>query len=93
MKITNITQSGPFFFANGDKASIKELASFLYKINFLTARKDLPDRIERKYFEENNFLMTSVSDFGYSWEVHPAYRWALQPEDIRYVLSNQILIE
>ena len=92
-KINNIMQGGAFYFANSKKASVKELASFLYKINFLTARKNMPDRIERKYFEENNFLMTSVSDFGYSWEVHPAYRWALQPENIQDVLNHQIVIE
>ncbi|MCK6562458.1 ATP-binding protein [candidate division KSB1 bacterium] len=80
-KIDNIQQSGKFRFANRVEAGRKELAQFLYKINFLTARKELPDGlIERKYFEESRYLSTSFADFGYKWEIHPAYRWALQPD-------------
>lgn len=80
-KLRNVMQTGQFRFANGVLASDKDLAAFLYKINFLTARKDLPDgEIQRKYFEENRYLRTVFTDFGYSWEVHPAYRWALQPD-------------
>ena len=59
------------------------MAQFLYKINFLTARKELPDgTIHRKYFEENRYLSSDFVDFGYDWEIHPAYRWALQPDTI-----------
>jgi len=38
--------------------------------------------IQRKYFEENRYLSGSFVDFGYEWEVHPAFRWALQPDSI-----------
>ena len=82
-KINNILQSSNFIFKNGSRANAKELAHFLYKINFLTARKVLPNgEIQRKYFEENRYISSSFVDFGFDWEIHPAFRWALQPEDI-----------
>ena len=57
------------------------LLAFMYKINFLVARKDLADGyIDRKYFEDNNYLSSECVEFGYDWEVHPAFRWALYPE-------------
>lgn len=82
-KITNIASQGEFTLAGSPKASPRELAQFLYKINFLTARKRLlSGELDRRYFEENRYLSSYFADFGYDWEVHPAYRWALQPEDI-----------
>lgn len=71
----------PFVFYGGRKATNKDLAAFMYKIGFLTARKETGDKIERKFFEENKYLSSSFVDFGYDWEIHPAYRWALQPGD------------
>lgn len=80
-KLNNTMQSGAFHFAGNRDATRQQLAAFLYKINFLTARKRLDSRtIQRKYFEENRYLSSAFADFGYSWEVHPAYRWALQPD-------------
>jgi hypothetical protein len=85
-KLDSVRQQGEFRFANGQVADRKQLAQFLYKINFLTARKDLANgEIQRKYFEENRYLSNQFTDFGFGWEIHPAYRWALQPgtlEDI-----------
>lgn len=80
-KIRNIEERGQFSWANGQLGDTKELAAFLYKINFITARKKTPNGIDRKYFEENRYLSNQFADFGYDWEVHPAYRWALQPEN------------
>ena len=80
-KIENIRQSGIFTFSNGKPATNRDLASFMYKINFLTARKNTTHGIDRKYFEENRYLSNEFADFGYDWEVHPAYRWALQPSN------------
>lgn len=80
-KISGIMQNSDFVFANGQIATEKELLTFMYKINFLVARKDLADGyIDRKYFEDNNYLSTENIEFGYDWEVHPAFRWALYPE-------------
>ncbi len=82
-KIRSISQSGRFLFRNGTEAELRDLAQFLYKINFLTARKTLPSgEIDRKYFEENRYISSKFADFGYEWEIHPAYRWALQPSTI-----------
>jgi hypothetical protein len=88
-KIRKISEQGSFTLAGKENATPKELAQFLYKINFLTARKDMPNgEISRKYFEENRYVSSQFADFGYHWEVHPAYRWALQPEDIAGVFEQ-----
>lgn len=88
-KIRNIMQSGDFKLKNGSKAGDKILAQFLYKINFLTARKDMEDgTIVRYYFEEKQYLATDISDFGYTWEIHPAFRWALSPDNDTWPLLN-----
>lgn len=81
-KINNIKSQNNFIFTNGSPADTKDLAQFLYKINFLTARKIMEDgTIQRKYFEENRYISSSFVDFGFDWEIHPAFRWALQPDD------------
>ncbi|MCK0509024.1 P-loop ATPase, Sll1717 family [Aromatoleum anaerobium] len=87
-KIVNIQQSGAFKFANGKVADRQSLAAFMYKINFLTARKEDGNYIIRRYFEESRYLSQKFADFGFDWEVHPAYRWALQPDSINDVLTN-----
>jgi hypothetical protein len=87
-KIGRIIEQGIFRFTNGEIADKKQLAAFLYKINFLTARKDQSGLIERKYFEENRYLSNKFIDFGFSWEVHPAYRWALQPDDQKNIFND-----
>lgn len=87
-KVRNIESRGKFTFSNGKIADTKDLCAFMYKINFLTARKDNDNEIIRKYFEENNFLMSKFADFGFDWEIHPAYRWALQPDNVLDILSS-----
>lgn len=87
-KIGNIMQSGAFRFTNGKEAQRKDLAAFLYKINFLNARKEVPGGIARNYFEENRYLSSDLADFGFEWEVHPAYRWALQPDDLQSIFRT-----
>ena len=87
-KVKNIEERGNFSFSDKRKASTKDLCAFMYKINFLTARKDTKNGIVRKYFEENKFLMNAFSDFGFDWEIHPAYRWALQPEGIFDIMNS-----
>ncbi|EKF9445047.1 hypothetical protein BOO35_19020 [Vibrio navarrensis] len=80
-KINSIEEQGKYRTIDGKLFETKELAAFLYKINFITARKSIENGIDRKYFEENRYLSNKFTEFGYDWEVHPAYRWALQPED------------
>lgn len=87
-KINNIQQSGVFNFYGKKVATTKDLAAFLYKINFITARKENGAFIERRYFEENRYLSHSFADFGFDWEVHPAYRWALQPDNLSEVFDS-----
>lgn len=87
-KLKAIEEQGKFRWANGNQVDTKELAAFLYKINFITARKQTPAGIDRKYFEENRYLSNKFTEFGYDWEVHPAYRWALQPEDPMQIFNE-----
>lgn len=80
-KIEGIMQNGKFYFANNKECTVEELIAFMYKINFLNARKDAAGGfIDRKYFEDNKYITSNSVDFGYDWEVHPAFRWALYPE-------------
>jgi hypothetical protein len=83
-----IEEQGIFRWAKDSIATTKELAAFLYKINFLTARKETANGIDRKYFEENRYLSNKFVEFGYDWEVHPAYRWALQPDDPKKIFDE-----
>lgn len=75
-------------FTNGKAVSSGSIIQFLYKIDFITARKNIDGTIDRKYFTEGRFLAPEFVDFGYDWEVHPAYRWALQPQSIHDILDN-----
>ncbi|MBB4907273.1 P-loop ATPase, Sll1717 family [Actinophytocola algeriensis] len=90
-KIQDITEQGQFRFKLGRVASKKDLAAFMYKINFLTARKERSNLIIRKYFEEQRYLQSELVDFGFNWEIHPAYRWALQPDDPNSIYYSLIL--
>lgn len=87
-KLNNISEHNRFTWANNTPCDNKDLGAFLYKINFLTARKEKSDGIVRKYFEENRYLHSSFVDFGFDWEVHPAYRWALQPDSIEDIYDS-----
>jgi hypothetical protein len=88
LKIEDILQHVPVSFTNGRYATPKALIQFLYKIDFITARKNTANGIERRYFDESRFLATDIVDFGFGWEIHPAYRWALQPQDINDVIDS-----
>ncbi|QNH14537.1 MULTISPECIES: ATP-binding protein [unclassified Xanthomonas] len=93
-KIRGISQMGKFQFSNGKVADEKALAAFMYKINFLVARKDMPDEsVVRRYFEENRYLSSNFADFGFAWEIHPAYRWALQPDSLADIFQQLALTD
>lgn len=92
-KLRNLMSSNSFAFTNGASVSPKSLAEFLYKIDFITARRDgvSGDEIVRVFFDQNRFLQSQFADFGFHWEVHPAYRWALQPEDMKSIFERLAL--
>lgn len=88
-KIKNIQQSHKFTFKNGALVSPKSIAEFLYKIDFIIARDtDEAGRARWTHFDQNRVLQSQFVDFGYQWEVHPAYRWALQPKNVHEILSE-----
>lgn len=90
-KISNIESQGKFLFHGGRPASTQDLAAFMYKINFLTARLEKHGgKIQRRYFEEQRYLQSQFADFGFDWEIHPAYRWALQPGDLDAIYSSRL---
>jgi len=66
----------------GGRPSAREAARWLYKIGFLTARREREGGyIERRYYDEDPWLLTAAGDAGFAWEVHPAYREALAGTD------------
>ena len=88
-KIQNVCQNAKFVFANNHVGAPRELAQFMYKIDFITARKTLSDdTIDRKYFDQSRYLQNQFTEFGYDWEIHPAYRWALQPGNIQEIFDK-----
>jgi hypothetical protein len=88
-KLTSVMGSVNIRFSNGRPANGRSIIQFLYKIDFITARRTMDDgTIDRKYFDNGQFLANEFTDFGYDWEVHPAYRWALQPQDIQDVIAS-----
>lgn len=81
-KIATHKPKGGYFFSKSDSpATDKELIGFLYRINFLTARREGSRSGARLYYEECDYLTDADVDFSFKWEVHPAFRWALEPDD------------
>jgi len=78
-KLRNLKLQNSFRFTNGNPVTPLSLAEFLYKIDFITARRNDGDFVIRKFFDQSRHLQNQFVDFGFHWEVHPAYRWALQP--------------
>lgn len=79
-KIANVASSVPVSSLPGTtKADAHDIAQFLFRIGFITARKDLDDHsIERYFYEQKKQLLKArVGDLGFSWEIHPAFRGAL----------------
>lgn len=88
-KINNIISSNSLRFSSGKPVSGRAIAEFLYKIDFVIARTDGVDgRPEWTQFDQNRLLSSQFADFGYDWEVHPAYRWALQPKSVHEILET-----
>ncbi|MFZ1481972.1 MAG: hypothetical protein WAT25_14515, partial [Paracoccaceae bacterium] len=88
-KLNNIIGSNNLSFSSGRSLSARALAEFLYKIDFIIARSDgLDGKSEWTQFDQNRLLSSQFADFGYHWEVHPAYRWALQPKSVHEILET-----
>lgn len=88
-KISNVLSGNPLNFSNNSVVSPRSIGQFLYKIDFIIARKDLETgAVDRRFFEQSRFLFDQNLDFGYSWEIHPAYRWALQPDNLDTIFDQ-----
>lgn len=81
-KIKNIMGNTNLNLAYKAGASPMDIAHFLYKIGFVTARKNSDRGIIRKYYDEKKQLLKSgqIGDGGYGWEIHPSYRSAISTE-------------
>ena len=71
-----------------------DVAHFLYKVGFITARKDTKSKIERKYYDEKKQLLRSgqIGDGGYCWEIHPSYRSAISTSQ-KDAWMNTVIID
>lgn len=87
-KLYKLSQQGNFRFANGSVDSPQNLISFLFKIGFLTATKRTEQGVIRKSYEDVSNLSSSYLDFGFDWEVHMGYRWAIQPESLEDIFAR-----
>lgn len=87
-KLRTIIQGGSYHFTSGEAVTPQSMASFLYKCDFVTARYDEGGKILRKHFEENQILQSRKAQFGFKWEIHPAYRWALAPQEVNSLISR-----
>lgn len=92
-KLENVLSMSNLTFKDGKDVSPHTLAAFLYKINFITARKDNGSEILRVYYDENQYIYNDFTDFGYWYEIHPAYRWALQPSTTKDLFMQIELLE
>jgi hypothetical protein len=93
-KIGQVMNNVSVSFTNRNPVTAQSIASFLFKIDFVTARyKQDSGYLVRKYFDQNRFLQDQFFDTGYGWEIHPAYTWALQPEDVSTILNRLDLLE
>ena len=92
-KINNILSNHNFSFTSQASVTARALAEFLYKIDFLIARDDSSDTARWVHYDQNRMLQSQFVDFGYRWEVHPAYRWALQPKSVQEILDEIDIVQ
>lgn len=91
VKLNHLIGQGKFVFFDKRIASANDLVRFLFKITFVTARRKLESGfIERKYFDQAMNITVPSVEFGYEWEIHPAYRWGLDPGSTPGSVSNGI---
>lgn len=87
-KIRNIRGQVRVSFTSRAPVTESSILSFLYKIDFMIARLEENGRVKFTYFDQRRFLANDAIDFGYQWEIHPAYRWAIQPNDIQDIIDS-----
>lgn len=92
-KLDDVLSMSHFTFKDGKPVTSHNLAAFLFKINFVTARKSNAGEILRVYYDENQYIYNDFTDFGYSYEIHPAYRWALQPSSTKDIFRQIELLD
>jgi len=89
VKLKELVKNQSIHLKNQTTTSAQDVAEFLYKIDFIIARGlDDNSRPYWVYFDQNQMLQSQFVDFGFRWEVHPAYRWALQPDSVKKVLND-----
>lgn len=86
-RIRQALDQAPLLFADGRTASPMATLAFLYRVDFIQARRTELDGVDRKYFDQNYLLTPDKIDLGYDWEIHLAFRWALQPGDQRDIFA------
>lgn len=79
-KINNIKASLSLMFSYSKiPPTSAELAEFLFRINFLVAsRTDKDGFVDRLYYDFADRHLREVRLGQWDWEVHMAYRWAIQ---------------
>lgn len=80
-KVNNILQQKNLYLPNTKKLiTTEEAMEFLYRIGFVVARKvDTSGYIKRRnYFDDPDLIKQKK---GYKFEIHPAFRWALNYND------------
>jgi hypothetical protein len=79
-KLKNISERIDLRFSHSTiKAKPADLANFLFKINFLVASRKIPGgQTERMYYDFSDEHLREVRLGKWDWEVHMAYRWAIQ---------------
>lgn len=88
-KLHQIMQNNNFKFSSGGVVNPRTLKEFLYKINFITARKfNEEGKLIRYNYEVNQKLSLPYLEEGYEWEIHLAYRWAMQTDSTEDIFNK-----
>lgn len=67
----------------------RRIIDFLYRIDFIQAWYRREDGgVQRVNFQDRQLAISDGADFGYSWEVLPAYRWGIQPTKVQDVIAS-----
>ena len=90
-KLKTVINSRQVTFANGDPMTPIAISRFLYRCDFITARAEEDGRIIRQHFSDNQLLADPNAQFGFKWEIHPAYRWALEPKSENSLLDMEFV--